>query len=391
MTERPDRPLVVKCAYDSTSRRIAFPSASKCRLTALRARASECFHLSALSFHFIYIDDDGEEFDIREEADLTEAILYFEGGGDDASIRSGAQGQLAKVQIKVEVVVEYDGPSLSDTSSLRSYSDEGLDGEGEGEEWGSSYYTESWGSSISGLSTRPSERDRRTYEESTAGPSRYMEGRDQVYNGVRQTQLDPDYGDDEVTEYAGARDEQAGLSMYDLSLADGPQQSTLRPLPPLTGPDSAPAPALLTHSELGSRWLKEQKDLAKRKLPRLVHGAPSTGHRGSRIWDSDSDSLGSDERVGDIALVKDERGRESSGPLQHTWLNSRVLLLLRDGITTLATPDGSIFAPSPSATRHTRAGAGHRAWRSADSRARLLGVRGPARAHAICLHDVRRR
>ena len=291
MAERPDRPLVVKCSYDSTSRRVAFPSAAKCRLDALRARVSECFHLSALPFHFIYVDDDGEEFDIREEADLTEAILYFEGGGDDASIRSGAQDVLTKVQVRLEVVVEYDGPSLSDTSSLRSYSHEGS---GEEQEWGSSYYTESWGSSVSGLSTRPSERDRRDGAAAA------------TYDSTSDTNHDRDR-DDEATEYAGARD----LSVSELDLQD----HVARPLPPLTGPESTPAPAMLTHSELGSRWLREQKDLAKRKLPRLINvQSSSVGARSTRRWDSDSDSFGSEERVGDIALVKDERGRESMRP-----------------------------------------------------------------------------
>ena len=310
MADRPDRPLVVKCAYDSTSRRIAFPSASKCRLTALRARVSECFHLSALSFHFIYNDDDGEEFDIREEADLTEAILYFEGGGDDASIRSGAQGSVQKVQVKLEVVVEYDGPSLSDTSSLRSYSDSGTGLDEEGEEWGSSYYTESWHSSVSGLSTRPSERDRRERYGNQPRDSRYATEASQGSTDQRRAEFD------DVTEYAGApghrRSGDAGVSMSTLSLEHGEGAGpSARPLPPLTGPESAPAPALLTHSELGSRWLREQNDLAKRKLVPGNGQATSFGPRSSRRWDSDSDSLGSDERVGDIALVKDERGSKS--------------------------------------------------------------------------------
>jgi hypothetical protein len=74
-----------------------------------------------------------------------------------------------------------------------------------------------------------------------------------------------------------------------------------RTVPPLAGPDSAPAPELLTNSELGSRWLKEQSKLVRRKIT-----APSV-----RRYESDEESLGSDESsMGDLALVKDARGRK---------------------------------------------------------------------------------
>lgn len=77
------------------------------------------------------------------------------------------------------------------------------------------------------------------------------------------------------------------------------------PQPPLTGPDSASAPSLLTHSELGTRWLREQSNLAARKI------GPSIKSKKSTTYDSDDDSTASgDERSGDFALVRDARGRE---------------------------------------------------------------------------------
>jgi hypothetical protein len=35
---RPNRPLVVRCGYDGTTRRVQFPSAATCRLESLRSR-----------------------------------------------------------------------------------------------------------------------------------------------------------------------------------------------------------------------------------------------------------------------------------------------------------------------------------------------------------------
>jgi hypothetical protein len=64
--------------------------------------------------------------DITTETDLTEAIQYFQAGGDDppassaASILSGRSFGSKKINLRVTVTVDYDGPSLSDTSSLVS-------------------------------------------------------------------------------------------------------------------------------------------------------------------------------------------------------------------------------------------------------------------------------
>lgn len=74
-----------------------------------------------------YKDDDGEVTDISTESDLTEAIQYFQVGLDDpplssaASILSGRSfGSKRRITLRVHIAVEYDGPSLSDTSSLAS-------------------------------------------------------------------------------------------------------------------------------------------------------------------------------------------------------------------------------------------------------------------------------
>lgn len=72
-----------------------------------------------------YKDDDGEITTITNDTDLTEAIQYFHTGDDvplssAASILSGRSFGSRKVTLKVQITVDYDGPSLSDTSSLIS-------------------------------------------------------------------------------------------------------------------------------------------------------------------------------------------------------------------------------------------------------------------------------
>jgi hypothetical protein len=37
---RPNRPMVVKCGYEGSSRRVNFPSAATCRLDSVRLRVS---------------------------------------------------------------------------------------------------------------------------------------------------------------------------------------------------------------------------------------------------------------------------------------------------------------------------------------------------------------
>lgn len=79
-----------------------------------------------------YKDDDGEVTDITCEDDLTEAIQYFHLGDDSSgpALSSGASaysgrsssssGGSRKITLRVDVNVDYDGPSLSDTASLSS-------------------------------------------------------------------------------------------------------------------------------------------------------------------------------------------------------------------------------------------------------------------------------
>lgn len=89
-------------------------------------QVEQSFSLQAFSFSIAYKDDDGEVTDITSESDLTEAVQYFQAGVDDipvssaASILSGRSFGSRRITLRVFITVDYDGPSLSDTSSLVS-------------------------------------------------------------------------------------------------------------------------------------------------------------------------------------------------------------------------------------------------------------------------------
>ena len=88
-------------------------------------QVEECFSLSATSYAISYKDDDGEVTNVATDADLIEAIQYFQAGDDAplssaASILSGRSFGARKIYVRVTIQVDYDGPSLSDTSSLAS-------------------------------------------------------------------------------------------------------------------------------------------------------------------------------------------------------------------------------------------------------------------------------
>lgn len=48
MPGRPNRPLVVKCGYEGSFRRVNFPSAQTCRLDSIRQRVSESLSMATL-------------------------------------------------------------------------------------------------------------------------------------------------------------------------------------------------------------------------------------------------------------------------------------------------------------------------------------------------------
>ncbi|KAH9930304.1 uncharacterized protein B0H18DRAFT_1116990 [Fomitopsis serialis] len=123
---RPDKALVVECKYDEAVRKIRFSSTRTCSYELLRQRVEQGFSLFTTPFAITYTDDDGEVTDICTEPDLTEAIRYFSPVHEErpisssSSIMSGRSLTRGKITLRVRITVEYDGPSLSDTSSLVS-------------------------------------------------------------------------------------------------------------------------------------------------------------------------------------------------------------------------------------------------------------------------------
>ncbi|KAE9399946.1 hypothetical protein BT96DRAFT_820052 [Gymnopus androsaceus JB14] len=110
----PDRPLVVRCAFDQESKTMSFSSAQNCTYDHLRNKIEQCFSLSTLAFFIEYKDDNGETCEITTEDELTEAIKYFEAAAEEAplssavSILSGRSFESKNITLSVQVQVDYD-------------------------------------------------------------------------------------------------------------------------------------------------------------------------------------------------------------------------------------------------------------------------------------------
>ncbi|RPD59088.1 hypothetical protein L226DRAFT_465506 [Lentinus tigrinus ALCF2SS1-7] len=125
---RPDKALIVKCTHEERgSKKISYQSSRLCTYDNLRKQVERCFGLNSTPFYIAYVDDDSETTLITNEADLTEAINYFKPTTSDdvplssaASILSGRSFRKSQIVLRVHVVVDYDGISLSDTGSLVS-------------------------------------------------------------------------------------------------------------------------------------------------------------------------------------------------------------------------------------------------------------------------------
>ncbi|WVO18309.1 hypothetical protein L204_106024 [Cryptococcus depauperatus] len=328
--EQFNRPLVVRCAYEGSSRRVNFPSAASCRLESLRSRVEECFSLSAASFWLAYTDDDGEEFNISSENDLTEAIAYFISGDNDTAQPNyatlGNQASFSssstRITVRLDVVVEYDGPSLSDISSISSFQT------GSGSERDSIHRSGYGGTYRSSLDQSIRET---IYEEETSDyDDENVKGAatQLMVNRLSRASIDDDcssghYSDPLTlkrrTDSEGAA---SAFTVHPPLSSSAPQSPS-----PLMGPESGAAPSSLAQSELGSKWLIEQSKLVSRNM--------GYGARTGRLskYDSDEESFASDDdRSSNFELVRDARGRyyysyqtdirlpsdgDDIGPLEH--------------------------------------------------------------------------
>ncbi|PFH51867.1 hypothetical protein AMATHDRAFT_84931 [Amanita thiersii Skay4041] len=121
----PDKPLIIRCAFNRKNKKISFHSARNCTYSLLRARVEQGFSLRGTPYIITYKDDDQEESPITNDVELAEAISYYNDGSDEpvssgSSLFSGRSSSSRKITMIVEVNVEFDG-RLSDTASLEDF------------------------------------------------------------------------------------------------------------------------------------------------------------------------------------------------------------------------------------------------------------------------------
>ncbi|TRM65478.1 hypothetical protein BD626DRAFT_488898 [Schizophyllum amplum] len=291
MQGRPDKPLVVKCAFDGWHKRISFNSARNCTYHVLRRKVEQCFSLVASSYTISYKDDDGEITDITTETDLTEAIQYFQAGTDDAalssaaSILSGRSFGNRRITLRVTINVDYDGPSLSDTSSLASLDEyKGRSGSqlslSIGSLSGSSKVPEDDNVTVSSRDTRPRLQPRK----SSDSPSE-----------VRTAHAYNPFGEelDAATEYAATTSADSRYASAQMRFPENPS-AVFERLRAASESDDA------SSVFRGSSWLRDQNErVIRAKLGALP--APS---------DTDTFSLNDqDSPEGDLDLQMDEHGK----------------------------------------------------------------------------------
>ncbi|KAM5536597.1 hypothetical protein V8D89_009692 [Ganoderma adspersum] len=125
---RPEKALIVKFTHEERgSKKITYSSSKLCSYDHLRKQVEKSFGLQATPFYIAYVDDDSETISITNETDLTEAINYFRPTPSEdpplsstASILSGRSFRNSKITLPVNIIVDYEGISLSDTGSLVS-------------------------------------------------------------------------------------------------------------------------------------------------------------------------------------------------------------------------------------------------------------------------------
>ena len=343
MYSPPDKPLIVKCTFDKWHKRITFNSARNCSYEVLRQKVfffdylllslidirihqvEECFSLSATSYVISYKDDDGEITNVATDADLIEAIQYFQAGDDAplssaASILSGRSFGARKITVRVTIQVDYDGPSLSDTSSLASLE------EFRGRNLNGSQQSFSFGSPSIDFDD-----DSVTVSSRDPGTSS-VRALDNSVTSIAKKSYNTDFGTNNSTATRKDVYEQSAngqhRSQHITSTSCHSQGSLWQPLDEYVGSAAQRYPAdpsavfehlrlseilgddsssidfdSLAASERGAAWLRDQNERTIRsKLGALPE--PSESDDLSLSLDSQDDSLG-----GDLALERDPRGK----------------------------------------------------------------------------------
>lgn len=120
----PDKPLIVKCNYNTRRSKLSFRSARNCSYDGLQEKITKHFGL-AVPFTMQWQDDEKDWHVIEDEVTLSDAIDFFQSGEEGSVASSGSvfasrgSSRHPKITVLVEICVDYDGPSLSETSSVR--------------------------------------------------------------------------------------------------------------------------------------------------------------------------------------------------------------------------------------------------------------------------------
>lgn len=282
----------------------------------------QCFSLYAASYAIAYKDDDGEISTIVTDDDLMEAIQYFQAGDDApmssaASILSGRSFGARKITLRVNITVDYDGPSLSDTSSLASLEEfKGRNGSQQSFSFGtpsvdldddsvtvssrdpgtsSARNGRSFGSSLKSIAKQRSFVS--SNQRSKFAPEQSNNGQSQQESSLAESQSrggpTAAFNDNESATAAAERFPADPSAVFErLKLAE-----TMRDDSSSVDFDS------LAASERGAAWLRDQNERTIRSMLGALP-EPSESDGASLSLGSQEDSLG-----GDLALERDQRGK----------------------------------------------------------------------------------
>ena len=276
----------------------------------------ECFSLSATSYVISYKDDDGEVTNVATDADLIEAIQYFQAGDDAplssaASILSGRSFGARKITVRVSIQVDYDGPSLSDTSSLASLEEfrgRNLNGSQQSFPLGipsveldddsvTVSSRDPGTSSVRALDNTISSLAKKSFNNTDRGTNNLTAIRREVYGNIPSTNGHSQGGRRQLSdEYVGAAAQRypadPSAVFERLKLSENLQDDS-----------SSIDFDSLAASERGAAWLRDQNERTIRsKLGALPE--PSESDSLSLSFGEQDDSLG-----GDLALERDPRGK----------------------------------------------------------------------------------
>ncbi|KAF8906206.1 hypothetical protein CPB84DRAFT_1770225 [Gymnopilus junonius] len=323
MYSPPDKPLIVKCTFDKWHKRITFSSARNCSYDLLRRKVEQCFSLYATAYAVSYKDDDGEITTITTDTDLYEAIQYFQAGDDApissaASILSGRSFGARKITLRVDITVDYDGPSLSDTSSLVSLEEfKGRNGSQQSFSFGTPS-VDLDDDSVTVSSRDPGTSSARNGRAPSLSPHPIPKQRSFTSSDNRKTsvgravEVQSNANRELPTSDIGSHRSRGGSALAAAAErfpADPSGVFERLKLSEAMQDDSSSVDFdSLAASERGAAWLRDQNERTIRsKLGALPD--PSESDRFSLSLNSQDDVLGEDPLGGDLALERDPSGR----------------------------------------------------------------------------------